>query len=201
MNEFENEIQAKITADAEFQATLTGTDEEKSVLIEAKLAELRDAGLKELRENAGKLSKAEQIAEDQRKRAEKAEGEVKKYKPTDTKPNGDDKQLSTKDFYALTNAKVPEDDVDEVVEVAKFKNITVAEALKLPMVKAILADKAEVRKTASATQTRQTRSQNTAPDGDSIIQDARSKGESAIPEAGSKEADAMFWARRGRKPM
>lgn len=71
-------------------------------------------------------------------------------KPQVTKTEGD---LSAKDIYSLIEAKVPQDDIDEVVKYAKFANISLGEALKSNIVKNILADKAEGRKVADATNT------------------------------------------------
>jgi len=189
-------IQEKLDGDKDFQESLANLkDDEKVNIIESKRKELLEAEFKALSEKAEKATKAEELANNYKKRAEGVEAELKKYKPVT-----EDKGLSTKDFYALTNAKVPEEDVDDVVEYAKFKNIPVSEALKSPVVKATLAEKAEARKTAQATQTRSTRSQNAQPDGAAILQDMQ-KGEDSMPEPGSKEAEAAFWARRGRKPQ
>ena len=189
-------IQEKLDGDNDFQESLANLkDDEKVNIIESKRKELLEAEFKALSEKAEKATKAEELANNYKKRAEGVEAELKKYKPVT-----EDKGLSTKDFYALTNAKVPEEDVDDVVEYAKFKNIPVSEALKSPVVKATLAEKAEARKTAQATQTRSTRSQNAQPDGAAILQDMQ-KGEDSMPEPGSKEAEAAFWARRGRKPQ
>lgn len=200
MNEFETEIQNKLDSDTEFQSSLAGiTDEnEKSSVIESKRKELSETTFKELRDAAAGKTKADQIADDQRRRAEKAEGKLKEIKPDTQNIDG---SLSTKDFYALNKANVPEDDIDEVLEFSKFKNVSVSEALKSPILQAVLNQKVEFRRTASAAQTRSTRSQNVDMDGGTIIDNMRNKGEEAIPEGGSKEAEAVFWARRGRKPQ
>lgn len=66
------------------------------------------------------------------------------------KSNGD---LTTRDLYALMDAKVPQDDVNEVVEYATLKKISISEALKSTVVKAILAEKAEYRNSAKASNT------------------------------------------------
>ena len=92
-------------------------------------------------------------------RAKKAEAEVKVLR-TQLKPAvkevsapQDTDSLPQKDLIAIIQAQVPVDDVDDVVEYAKLKKIPVAEALKTNVVKAILTEKAEERKTASATAT------------------------------------------------
>jgi len=58
--------------------------------------------------------------------------------------------LSTKDIYALMEAKVPEEDIDEVREYATLKKVSISEALKSNLVKSILSEKAEQRQTAEA---------------------------------------------------
>ena len=70
--------------------------------------------------------------------------------------------LSLKDIRAL--ADVHDDDVDEVLEFAKYKKISVSEAKNDPVIKAMLKVKTEERKTAEATAvatTRRTTGQST----------------------------------------
>src|SRR5690606_10314539 len=55
-----------------------------------------------------------------------------------TAPSQDN--LSQKDMFALIKADVHEDDISEVADYAKLKGITVAEALKAPVVKTILSE-------------------------------------------------------------
>ncbi len=192
-NTFEGFIESKISGDTDFQASLENlSDDEKTSLIETKRIELLKTEAPLWFENA---SKNESSYNNAKARAEKAEAELRKLKPKEEN-NQNDNSLSTKDFYALNKANVPEEDVDDVLEYAKFKKITVLEALNSSVVKATLAEKAETRRTAQATNTRQTRSQQTTADGASIIANAKSKGEEALPEAGSAEAEALFWARR-----
>ena len=64
-----------------------------------------------------------------------------------------DSPVSLKDQYALLQANVPADDIDEVISYAKFKGITVQDALKSSVVTATLSERAEQRKTAEATAT------------------------------------------------
>ena len=199
MDELNKLVDEKLAGDTEFQTTLsTLTDEDKNISIENKRKELFESEYKTLREKADKSEKAEETAKNQKTRAENAEADLKKIKPPEKKEDG---QLSTKDFYALTKANVPEEDIDDVSEYAKFKGITISEALNSSVVKATLADKAESLRVAQATTVRSTRSQGIAIDGDTIISNIKNKGEDAIPEGGSKEAEALFWARRGKKPQ
>jgi len=59
--------------------------------------------------------------------------------------------MSLKDIRALQD--VNDEDVDEVIEYAKFKGVSIAEAKKTSVIQNILRDKEEVRKTANATNT------------------------------------------------
>lgn len=69
-------------------------------------------------------------------------------------PNQDqNNNLSTVDTYALIDAKVPQEDIGEVAEYAKFKKISIADALKTPFVQGVLKENAEKRNIAEATNT------------------------------------------------
>lgn len=91
-------------------------------------------------------------------RATKAEAEKKELRaqlktlePT-PKPQAEKQaDVTLKDQLALVQAQVNPDDVDEVISYAKYKGITITEALKSPVVKATLSERAEQRKTAEAT--------------------------------------------------
>src|SRR3990167_6957742 len=117
-------IEEKINSDTDFQATLADlSDEDKETAITEKRTELIDA----------ELAKEAELATNYKVRAEKAEALAKqlKIKPEE-KPEAPKtpEPLSLKDIRALQD--VHDDDVDQVTEYAKFKNISVAEAKKLP---------------------------------------------------------------------
>lgn len=85
-------------------------------------------------------------------RAKTAEAKLKELKPkVEPKPETppSDPGLPIADIIALS--KIHEEDVEEVVNYAKFKKIPVKEALKLNVIKTLLNDRAEERKTAEAT--------------------------------------------------
>lgn len=133
-----------------------------------------------------RAEKAEELARNQRIRAEKAERLAKTIKPT-TNQEANTSGLTTRDYLALTNAKVHEDDISDVEEYAKFKNISLADALKSPVVQTIIKDKEEQRKTANATNVRNVRAGSTKVNPQDLIDKAR-KGEkiedpSALAEA------------------
>jgi len=99
-----------------------------------------------------KAEKADELANNYKIRAEKAERLAKsaKIEPVKKQPSKADGELSTKDIYALMEAKVAEQDIDKVQEIAKLKAISVSAALKLSLTKQILSDEIEQRSTASA---------------------------------------------------
>lgn len=82
-------------------------------------------------------------------------------------------ELSQKELYTLMRNNVHEEDVDEVVEYAKLKNIPVDDALKSSVIKAILKDKEETRKTAEVSNTGTTRKSATSKDADTLVGKAR----------------------------
>lgn len=99
-----------------------------------------------------RLQKAEELANNYKIRAEKAEKLAKKPKETEAVAEfkGD---LSSKDIIAITSAKLHEDDIDEVVNYAKYQGVSVSQALKSDVMKATLALKSEQRNVAEATNT------------------------------------------------
>ena len=138
-------IEEKINSDTDFQATLAEMSEkDQTQAIADKRTELIDA----------ELAKEAELANNYKVRAEKAEALAKqlKIKPEE-KPESPKtpEPLSLKDIRALQD--VHDDDVDQVTEYAKFKNISVAEAKKLPEMQALLRTKQEERETAQATNT------------------------------------------------
>lgn len=104
-------------------------------------------------------------------------------------------QLSVKDSYALVKADVHEEDVEDVLEYAKFKKIPVAEALKSSVVKSMLAEKDEFRKSQEASTTANTRKAQPKVTPDVILENAR-KGKLGDSE---EEIRALFKARMNIK--
>ena len=129
-------------------------------------------------------------------RLKELEKENKKLKsePKEETPKETPKDLSSKDLYSLMSAKVPQEDVDEVVDYAKFKGISVEEALKSDVIKTTLDTNAEHRKTANASNTDPSRPSSKKLSGAEIQKEA-DKGN--MPEKGSEEAEELFWQRRG----
>jgi serine/threonine protein phosphatase PrpC len=99
--------------------------------------------------------KKEQAFQDQKKRAEKAERALKDAK---AKPEKSDDDLSTKDILALSTAGIAdEEDIEVLQKAAKINGTTLAQAIKDPIVQAILKGKQEERQTALAASTTNTR--------------------------------------------
>jgi len=127
-----------------------------------------------------KLAKAQKAYEDQKKRAEKAEGkssENKDNKKVEFKKNAKADDLSPKDLYALMENKVPKEDVDDVVRYARFQKTSVEDALDSDFVKRLLADKAEKRATARATNIGYNRRGTGRVSEQSLLQKASQNGE------------------------
>lgn len=100
---------------------------------------------------------------------------LEKIKPEE-KPEPEapkEQEIKPKDLYALMKANVHEEDLQEVTEFARFRGISVAEALKSNVIKTLLADKEEERKVAEATNVSSSRK---APRGVSV-EDIVSKAE------------------------
>lgn len=114
-----------------------------------------------------------------------------KTKEVPSQENG----LSPRDFLALKDSNITGDDFDEVQDFAKYKGISISDALGHPTLKNILADRAEERRTARATETRSPRgiAKNSAED---MLKKAEASGEVPDTAAGMK---ALAEARLARK--
>lgn len=122
-------------------------------------------------------------------RAKKAEGFVQKdgkwvkpEKPADANntqqqpaPSSTAEKLTSLDVYALMDAKVPQADIQDVAEYAAFKKISVTEALTHPLMKTMLAEKAEARRVAEGTATGSAR-RGSATVSDELLLENASKG-------------------------
>lgn len=104
--------------------------------------------------------------------------------------------LSSKDVLALVRAQVSEEDMDEVIEFAAFKKISVPEALKSSTLRTILSEKSEERKTASVTQTKGSPRGTTKISGEDLLARAERTGE--VPEK-EEELAALIAARTARR--
>lgn len=139
---------------------------------ESKLDEERKAKDEEATKN-------KELADNYKVRAEKAESKKKEEKPAEepkVEPG-----LSQKDMIIIAKSDVHEDDLDEVIDYAKYKDISVAEALKTGVITTLLQEKNEERETAQATQTKGGHKGSVKQSEESIIEKAR-KGQEVDPE-------------------
>lgn len=112
------------------------------------------------------------IAERKSKQADKAKELPKQEAPAPAE-NKQEADLTAKDAIVLMKSGVDNDeDIDEVVQFAKFRNIPISEALKSPVVKTLLAQKAEERKTAEAASTAGSRRGTSKPSTATILDNA-----------------------------
>lgn len=174
------------TIDSQNDTESTENDNEESV--ESTETEETDLQAEVKKATAPLYARMKQAEEEAKKLKAKLAG---KSESSTEKSKG---ELPQKDLLALISAKVHEDDIDDIVEYATFKKISVAEALKSDVVKTILSNKAEFRKTAEVSNTGTARRGATKVSDDTLLSNL-SKGE--IPEPGSEEAERLFYARRG----
>jgi len=176
-------VQEKLDADTDFKASLEGkTDEERNAAMSAKRTEIMNT----------EWSKAQEYARNQKIRAEKAE--EKPSKPTTTAKKDDDSNLSSVDTIAIIKANIHEDDIEEVIKASKILGKSIGETLKDATMRSILNTREEERKTAEAANTNTAKPGTKQVSGDELNQNL-SKGQ--VPDKGSKEAEDLFWARRG----
>jgi len=90
----------------------------------------------------------------------KAETKVETKVETKEEATVHSQDISQKDYLLLAKSNVDLEDVDEVIDFAKYRKISIAEALQNTTLKAILSDSKEKRQTALATQTSGTRKTN-----------------------------------------
>lgn len=145
----------------------------------------------------------EETAEDKisRLEAEKAELEDKNkklYARVKKEPKVEEKKIETegltqKDLLFLAKSDIHEDNLDEVLEWAKFKKVSVADAYK--QLKPKLDIEAEQRKTAEATNTKGGARGGAKVSGEEILAQADKTG--TIPET-TEGMQAHFFARLNR---
>jgi hypothetical protein len=175
----------------------TKTGEQNTLTSAEALKKIDRSKYPKLYERTEKLAKAEEVAENYKIRASKAEAKLKQAEP---KAGGEDtpkqsSDLSTEDLYALVEAKVPQEDISEVKEYARFKKISIGEALKSSIVRTTLEENAEKRKTAGATNTGTARRGTSKVSGEYLLKRAEEKGE--LPESDA-DMDRLIEARLKR---
>jgi hypothetical protein len=186
-------VDASVTEDV-----VTNTTEETAETSQENTADQSEGTEETIEEVKARLEdekkarlKAEDIAKNQRIRAEKAEKGNKIPKEAPATNNA----LSLKDTTAIINAKVHEDDIEEVVEFARFKKIPISEALKNPIMIATLDQRSEQRNTAIATNTGSGRRGSPKVSDETLLSNANS---GKLPESDDEIARLMK-AKQGRK--
>ena len=164
---------------------------------ETDLSETEDLG--ELQEKNKKLFERAKKAEAEAKllKAERLKAEEEaKAKVVKTEPSEKQGGLTPKDLYALMEAKVPQDDIEVVSEYAAFKKTSVAEALKSSVIKSELADRAEQRQTAEATNTGTARRGSAKPTPEQVMANV---SEGKLPEDPEALAKARWAVKKAKK--
>lgn len=127
-----------------------------------------------------KLQKLQEDYTNQKIRAEKAEAKLKSGEPAKRGETSKGADLSAFDLIAVAKANLSEEALREAMDFAKYKKISVAEAIKMPAVKAIIANIEEAQKTAEATNTGYARRGSAKLSDDALLDNAR-KGQ--LPES------------------
>jgi hypothetical protein len=170
--------------DSQNQSTdeVVNTDE-----VEVESHEDDTEDIEKLREQNRKLYERTKKAEEL---AKQLKSKVSATTQTSEKQDG---ELSAKDIILLSNSGIKEsEDIDEVLDFAKYKKIPVAEALKNPTVKAILADKAEYRRSAEVANTSSSRRTSVKASDETILSNA-SQGK--LPDDPEALAEARIRAK------
>lgn len=139
--------------------------------------------------------KYKEIADNQKIRAEKIEKKFKETKDSPKETQTSNSNLSSMDIIALTKANIETEDIEEVIDYAKFKGISISEALKSSVVKATLQERAEQRNVALATNTGGAKRGSAKISDETLLANAR-KG--ILPESDA-DIDRLMKAQMARK--
>lgn len=161
--------------------------EDNALEVQEEVTEVEEVEEESIEDIRARLQKAEQLAENQKIRAEKAERKAKEVVKTEAPSS-----LTTKDMYALMTAKVAEEDISDVEEYATLKGISVSEALKTGVVKSILAQKEEERRVAAGTNTGTTRRGTSKVTDDQLVDRAR-KGDAPDSVEDIQRLNKLRW--------
>lgn len=182
-------IQEKIDGDTDFQTSLTDlSDEDKESEIKNRKSQLFDEEIKNLSE---KTKKNEELANNYKMRAEKAEQEAKKNKTEDKV--GREDNFSIKDIVALS--KVHIDDLDEIKKASILLGKPIYEAINDPVVKSILSQREEFRKSSEASNTSNARRSPSRLSDEALLDNASS---GKLPES-DEEIARLMKVKMGKK--
>ena len=170
----------------EVQETQETVGETEQTPQEAEVETLTPEQIADLKKKADASSKNYE-------RLKKMEAELKETRDKLNSSSKTDAQLSSKDLLYLAKADIAPDDVDEVLTYANKMGVSIADAHKF--YKPILAERAEERRTANATQTRGNRG-SAKVSGEDLLRKAENTGE--VPET-ADGMKAIIEARMARK--
>ena len=194
-SELSASIQQKLDQDTDFQSSIANlSEEDKEKAIDEKKSELLDQEIASLEDKATKAEKAEEVANNQKKRAEKAEDELKKLKPDNQSRNKKGEELSVKDGIYLAGLNLHPEDLDRVIKFATDEGISVQEAMKNDDLKAILDRRSEHRKSQEASNAGGSGRTTKSKLSDEELLANANKG--IFPERGTKDAERLFQLRR-----
>lgn len=132
--------------------------------------------------------------EDLKKKNSQLYARVKKEETREVKAPLQTDGLSSKDVLFLAKVDVHADDIDDVLDWAKFKKVSVTEAYK--QLKGVLDVKAEERKTAAVTQTKGSPRGTTKITSEDLLQKAELSGEVPDTAEGLRQLAQARLARR-----
>ena len=119
-----------------------------------------------------KAEKAQELINNYKIRAEKAEGKLKSTK-IESRPTNANSELSTMDIIAFTKSSVDMSDIESVTKFARMEGISISEALESDELKAMLDVKKEKRNVAQASHTGTARRSNLKLSDDVILRNAQ----------------------------
>jgi len=129
--------------------------------------------------------------------SERKAKQANKPKKIETETQAKKIEITPMDSISLMEAKVTNvDDINEVLDYARFKNVPVLEALDSDVVKTMLANKTAERKTANATSTKGGKRGAHKPSGDELISEA---GEGKFPDDPDDLAQARIDKKKSKK--
>lgn len=169
------------------QEVLETPETEEVVEESTEDVELRDIDA-EIEQLKAKAEKADELERKNRQLYER-------LKKKEEEPSQPASGLSARDIIALKEANITDEDLAEVEEYARYKKLSIADALKSPTLKNILRDSAEERRTARATETRSPRGV-AKTSGEDILRKAEKTGE--VPDS-VEEMKAMIEAQLLRR--
>ena len=144
-------------------------------------------------------NKFKTLADNYKVRAEKAEKEFKALKEKLESKESKDSNLSQTDVITLAKADIHEDDIDEVLDFARYRKVSVKEALGSGVIKSLLAERKEERATAEATSTGNKRAGTRTVSGEELLSQAQTGKVPDTKEGIEALVEARFQSKANRK--